>query len=90
MPFLYGLCKTGMLEECERYQPDDLSEEYRERYLLQSDAPAGTDALYRRYTGSDPDNYFLFCWENRLAEVHFYWDPTPQQLAVTADRLAPA
>ena len=90
VPFLYGLCKTGMLEECERYQPDDLSEEYRERYLLQSDAPAGTDALYRRYTGSDPDNYFLFCWENRLAEVHFYWDPTPQQLAVTADRLAPA
>ena len=90
VPFLYGLCKAGMLEKWERYQSDDLPEEYRERYVLQSDAPAGTDALYRRYTGSDPDNYFLFCWENRLAEVHFYWDPTPQQLAVTAERLAPA
>lgn len=89
-PFLYGLCKTGMLEKWERYQSDDLPEEYRERYLLQSGAPAGTDALYRRYTGSDPDNCFLFCWENRLAEVRFYWDPTPEQLAAAADRLAPA
>lgn len=87
--FLYDLCKTAMLKKWDRYQPDDLPEEYREHHRLQPEAPDGTDALYRRYTGDTPDNYFLFCWENRLAEVHFYWDPTPEQLAAAADRLAP-
>ena len=47
-------------------------------------------ALYRHYTGDEPRNRYVFCWEGRLAEVH-YWsdDPTQAQLELTAAALCP-
>ena len=58
--------------------------------VLQDWAPDGVTALYRHYTGTEPRNRYVFCWEGRLAEVH-YWgdDPTQAQLELTAAALCP-
>ena len=58
--------------------------------VLQDWAPDGVTALYRHYTGDEPRNRYVFCWEGRLAEVH-YWsdDPTQAQLELTAAALCP-
>lgn len=90
VPLLYGLCRDYLLEQYARRSPE-VPEEYRDHAVLQDWAPAGVDALYRHYTGADPWNRYVFCWEGRLAEVHFWGDgPTRAQLEQTAEALCPA
>lgn len=83
-PFLYDLCKQDMITQYWYNHP----EEYRDNYLPVDTAPWGADEVYQRhnYDGS-PSNYYLLCWENRMAEIHFYWDPTPEQMALAGQTL---
>ena len=82
--FLYGLCKRDMITKYWYNHP----EEYRDNYLPVDAAPWNADQVYQRhnYDGT-PTNYYLLCWPDRMAEIHFYWDPTPEQIAIAAEVL---
>lgn len=87
---LRGLVENGYLRKVERYN-DNIPEEYRaehaDTYRPADAALWGADRVYQQYTGSNPNHYFLLCWEDRIAEVTFYWDPTPEQMAITGEKL---
>lgn len=89
LPLLYGLCRDYLLEQYARRSPE-VPPEYMDHAVLQDWAPDGVTALYRHYAGDEPRNRYVFCWEGRLAEVH-YWgdDPTQAQLELTAAALCP-
>lgn len=84
VPFLYDLCKQDMITKYWYNHP----EEYRDNYLPVDAAPWGADQVYQRhnYDGTS-SNYYLLFWENRMAEIHFYWDPTPEQMALAGEVL---
>ena len=82
--FLYDLCKRDMIEKYWYNHP----EEYRDNYLPIDPAPWGAEEVYQRhnYDGT-PTNYYLLCWPDRMAEILFYWDPTPEQIATASEVL---
>jgi len=82
--FLYDLCKRDMIEKYWYNHP----EEYRDNYLPVDAAPWDADEVYQRhnYDGT-PSNYYLLCWPDRIAEIHFYWEPTPEQISIAAETL---
>lgn len=89
LPLLYGLCRDYLLEQYARRSPE-VPEEYMDHAVLQDWAPDGVSALYRHYTGTEPWNRYVFCWDGRLAEVHYWGDgPTQAQLELTAAALCP-
>lgn len=82
--FLYDLCKRDMIERYWYNHP----EEYRDNYLPIDPAPWGAEEVYQRHNyDGRPSNYYLLCWENRIAEIHFYWTPTPEQTALVGETL---
>lgn len=83
-PFLYDLCKRDMMTRYWYNHP----EEYRDNFLPVDPAPWGAEEVYQRhnYDGT-PSNYYLLCWENRIAEILFYWAPTPEQQALAGETL---
>ena len=83
-PVLYALCKQDMITRYWYNHPV----EYRDNYLPADPAPWGAEAVYQRHNyDGPPSNYYLLCWEDRIAEIHFYWDPTPEQMALTGEVL---
>ena len=47
------------------------------------------EAYQLHWSDSVLDTY-LVCWQNRIVEVKFYWEPTPEQIEFTAERLGNA
>ena len=84
LPSLYDLCKRDMIEKYWYNHP----KEYRDNYLPIDPAPWGAEEVYQRhgYTGT-PTNYYLLCWPDRIAEIHFYWDPAPDQITIASEIL---
>ena len=35
-------------------------------------------------------NTYLVCWENRIVEIQFYWEPTQEQIQIAAAQLKPS
>lgn len=87
VPALYDLCRQDLLT---KYWYNTL-EEYRDNYLPIDPALWGAEEAYQlhSYDGT-PSHYYLLCWEDRLAEVHFWWDPTPAQMALAGEVLKTA
>ncbi len=90
IPALRELVISGYLRDVERRNdniPAEYLAEHAETYQLVDAVPWGADRVYQRYTGGNPKHYFLLCWEDRIAEITFYWDPTPEQMAITGEKL---
>lgn len=46
------------------------------------------DAAYQlHWSDSVLDTYLVF-WGNRIVEIQFYWEPTPEQIALAAEKLS--
>ena len=86
-PFLYGICKKGMLE---RYWFND-PEEYRSTYRPIDAAPWGAAEAYQLYHFQDsPSARYLLCWEDRIVEIRFDETPTAAQMALAGSILKAA
>lgn len=84
VPALYGLCRQDFLTKYWYNNP----EEFRDHYRPIDPAPWGAEEVYQRFSyDGTPLNYYLLCWKDRLAEVHFWWDPTPAQTALAGEVL---
>lgn len=84
---LYDLCKQELLAQYWY----NLPEEYRDTYLPIDPALWGAEEAYQlQSSDGTPSHYYLLCWEDRLAEVHFWWAPTPEQMALAGQVLKAA
>lgn len=82
-PVLYEWCVEQYLRQYDQW--------YEEREYRRETPPEGADWMYRLYSGGEAADEYLLGSGARVIEVHFYgWEPTAEQLAVTAARLARA
>lgn len=45
------------------------------------------DDAYRLYWSEYALDTYLIFWKNRIVEVEFFWEPTPEQISITAEKL---
>ena len=45
------------------------------------------DDAYQLHWSDSVLNTYLIFWGNRIVEIKFYWEPTPAQIAITAEKL---
>ena len=88
LPFFYDLCKESLLNAAKDAQVDGQHVSYI--YFDPVDPiPWQAAEAYRLYWS---DGYFfdryLLCYERRIVEITFGWEPTDEQIAIAAERLA--
>lgn len=89
LPFLYNLCKDALLRK--QNVTSNLHTPEGQKSLYQPADAAPWDALeaYRLFdqdTGAR--NRYLLCYEKRIIEIDFDWEPTSEQMETTAKKLA--
>lgn len=74
VPLFYEMCKKEMLEEVEHWRNASgyVDEQYRDQYKPIDAGIWQADAAYREYIGDEPQNRFLICWRDKIAEISFY------------------
>ena len=61
---------------------------YKLGYAEVDPAPWGADKVYRiRYDDDHYGNRFVICWDDRIAELVFSWDPTDEQIAIASQKI---
>ena len=47
------------------------------------------DEAYQLYWSDSYLNTYLLFWDDRIVELKFYWDPTPEQIEIAIQKLMP-
>lgn len=85
LPALYDTVKQSLLRE----RPDEVYEDFifTDHYEPVDATLWEADEAYQlHWSDSILDTYLIF-WNNRIVEITFYWEPTPEQIAVVVDKL---
>ena len=91
-PFLYGVCKEEMLTRHDTRDRLGVPDGEKSWYEPSDPAPWGAEEAYEKYfqnpavTGPT----YLLCYPGRIVEIDFDWEPTPEQIALAAERLGGA
>lgn len=83
--FLYDFVKEAVLNSRQDKVHDDFV--FTDHYEPVDPAPWGLDSAYQLHWGNDVLNGYLFFKGNRMVELTFYWEPTPEQLEKAARAL---
>lgn len=88
LPSIYEFCKNSLLNEKQDKVTDGQIDFY-DHYEPVDPTPWNADEAYRLYWsyGHFIDRYLL-CYEKRIVEITFDWEPTAEQMAIVAERLA--
>lgn len=88
MPFLYDLCKNSLVN-AKKDKIVDGQIDFYEHYEPVDPTPWNAEEAYRLYWGSGHfvDQYLL-CYERRIVEITFDWEPTTEQITIAAKRLS--
>ena len=62
---------------------------FTDHYEPADPAPWGAQEAYQVYFSDSFLNTYLVCWEERIVEIKFYWEPTPEQIRLAAEKLSP-
>ncbi|MBQ6695512.1 MAG: DUF2812 domain-containing protein [Lachnospiraceae bacterium] len=85
VPALYDTVKQSLLRERQDEVHGDVT--FIDHYEPIDASVWNADAAYQlHWSGSILDTY-LVCWENRIIKIKFYWQPTPEQIAVVVEKL---
>jgi len=84
-PFLYDTIKQSMLDK----RQDEIGEDYIfiNHYEPIDAAAWNAKAAYQLYWSDSILDTYLICLDDRIVEIKFYWTPTPEQIAVAAEKL---
>lgn len=52
--------------------------------------PWGAEEAYQLHWSDSILDTYLVCWETRILEIKFYWQPTGEQIQIAAERLKPS
>ena len=80
---LYDICKERLIYEGERLHSLEESS-----YEKQDASPWGAEEVYRRYDSKYGwQNDYLLCYEDRIVEIRFDWEPSAEQMRIAGERL---
>jgi len=81
-PFLYNLCRTSLLRQYDaNHHPLKALGVSQSRYEACDATPWGAVEAYRLIQEpSVPRNWYLLCYEDRIVEIRFSWEPTLEQM----------
>ena len=87
-PVLYSWCKEQMYYEQDETNSDEWPVGNRMVYKEQDAAPWGAKEVYRLYSEEGWWTYtYLLCYEDRIIEIRFDWEPTAEQMAIVGQKL---
>lgn len=83
--FLYDFFKRAAVNS----RRDEVRKDYVfiDHYEPADPAPWGADEVYQRHWSEGVLNDYLLFWGDRIVELKFYWEPTPEQIAAAAEKL---
>lgn len=80
-PWFYRFCKNAMVRNTR-----DLPE-LRNSYAPVDGAAWESDEVYQEYFSTGFLHDYIVCWEKRILNIRFYWEPTPEQIAIVVAAL---
>lgn len=86
LPFLYEFCKNSLLNE-RKDEVENGEVVFADHYEPVDPAPWQANEAYRLYWSGGYLDKYLLCYEGRIIEITFFWEPTPEQMAIVFDKL---
>ena len=87
LPFLYDFCKKTLLNE-RKDEIEGGQVMFADHYELVDASIWQADEAYRLYWSQGYLEHYLLCYDERIIEITFSWEPAPEQMAIVADRLS--
>lgn len=87
VPVLFDFMKQAILNSRQDEVHDDFI--FTDHYEQIDPTIWQADDAYQVYWSDSLLNTYLLCWDNRIVEIKFYWEPTPEQIAVAIEKLVP-
>ena len=87
LPILYDFLKNRLLKERQDEAHDDFV--FVDHFEPVDAAPWGAEEAYQLHWSDSVLDTYLVCWENRIVEITFYWQPTQEQIQMAAECLKP-
>lgn len=83
--FLYDFIKRAVLNA----RQDEIVGDYVfiDHYEPVDASVWDADEAYQRHWSESVLNTWLIFWENRIVEVEFFWEPTPEHISIAAEKL---
>lgn len=89
MPFLYDICKEQLISDKDETNDRSVPEGYKRVYIEQDPAPWGAKEVYQlAYQDTGTMEKYLLCYEDRLIEISFDWEPTSEHKLMVSEKLA--
>lgn len=87
-PFLYDLCFDTMVQNLAHNKgtPDPMPHAWIQARITDA-SPWGANTVYRLFLGGEPQNRYLVCYENVIAEIDFDWEVTAAQMRKTTEAI---
>ena len=87
-PFLYELCKERLISEKDESADDSVPEGFKRVYLNVDPMPWGAEEAYQlAYQDTGALERYLLCYEDRIVEISFDWEPTAEHKAIVGEKL---
>lgn len=83
--FLYDFIKRAVLGSRQDEVHDDFV--FTDHYEPIDASVWNADDAYQLHWSDSVLNTYLICWGKRIVEIKFYWEPTPEQIAIVAQKL---
>ena len=88
VPALYEMCKNQTIDKKDETDNTNIPEGFKRVYLEQNPAPWRANEVYRlAYQDTGPLNQYLLCYDDRIVEINFDWEPAAQQMAIVGEKL---
>ena len=85
---LYNFIKNAKLNEKQDEVHDDFV--FTDHYEPIDAAPWNANEVYQHHWSDSVLNSYLICWDDRIVELGFYWEPTAEEIAAAAKILRTA
>lgn len=86
VPAFYELCKKGLLgDKQDEYVDRDVV--FINHYEPIDTTPWNAVEAYQLHWSDAVLNHYLLCYENRIIEISFDWEPTAEQMAIVTEKL---
>lgn len=88
VPSLYEMCKKQTIDKKDETDNSDIPEGFKHVYLEQDPTSWKANEVYRlAYQDSGALNSYLLCYDDKIIEISFDWEPTTEQMAIVAEKL---
>ena len=87
VPLLYEFCKNSLLGQ-RKDETVDGQVVFPDHYELIDASQWRANEAYRLYWSTGYLDKYLLCYDKRIVEISFDWEPTMEQMAIVADKLS--